>query len=388
MYTNASARAVREAYDRLSAREQRERLHLTPAYRSAYNRALDNEDRMTLPRYFWRKWLPLLGAEAAALYVVLRDMSRVEAARSDSWCWPEQAELGLRIGVSKNTLRKALGVLERHGFIRSERRREQLPRAWQMVQGTNRYEVYLDIPLTPEDAVELLLAEIKEHAEATDFRICAQSAAPVDKSLSSISALRASELKNCTQRGEEIQALGPSEFKICALNVSNEANSSNVRGTPSGKTPLREHPAVMGLSGAEKRERARLASEIGETLQRMSGACDGGAHPSMGFHRRVAFLMPVHLVREALRATRDGVDDRRAGRGGVRQDPSQYFGGIVKQLAHQHGVDLGLKTSPKHMICEARPEPNSTAPLELKISPEERARVRDSLRQLAKSFET
>jgi hypothetical protein len=119
----------------------------------------------------------------------------------------------------------------------------------------------------------------------------------------------------------------------------------------------------------------------------MSGACDGGAHPSMGFHRRVAFLMPMHLVREALRATRDGVDDRRAGRGGVRQDPSQYFGGIVKQLAQQHGVDLGLKTSPKHQICEKKPEPNATAPIpELEISPEERARVRESLRHLVESF--
>src|SRR5258708_3693737 len=162
MHAEARERAEREIYDRLSPNERRERLFLSPAYRSAYSRALDNEDRMTLPRYFWRKWLPLLGAEASALYVVLRDMSRVEAAGSDSWCWPEQSELGLRIGVSKNTLRKSLGVLERHGFIQSERRRERLPGTWQMVQRTNRYEVYLDIPLTPEDAVELLLAEIKE----------------------------------------------------------------------------------------------------------------------------------------------------------------------------------------------------------------------------------
>ena len=88
-----------------------------------------------------------------------------------------------------------------------------------------------------------------------------------------------------------------------------------------------------------------LAGEIGEALQRMSGIRDGGAHTSLGFHRRVAFLMPVHLVQEALRATRDGVDDRRAGRGGVREDPSKYFGGIVKQIARDHGIDLGLKSS-------------------------------------------
>src|SRR5580765_3895181 len=103
MHTEARGPAEREIYDRLSPNERRERLFLSPAYRSAYSRALDNEDRMTLPRYFWRKWLPVLGAEAAALYVVLRDMSRVEAAGTDSWCWPEQSELGLRIRSEEHT---------------------------------------------------------------------------------------------------------------------------------------------------------------------------------------------------------------------------------------------------------------------------------------------
>src|SRR5437870_13165097 len=125
MDTVERERIARGIYDRLSAGEKRERFVLSPAYRSAYNRAIDSEDRMTLPRYFWRKWLPVLGAEAAALYVVLRDISRVEVARSDSWCWPEQSELGRRIGVSTNTLRKSLVMLERHGFIQKRRRRER-----------------------------------------------------------------------------------------------------------------------------------------------------------------------------------------------------------------------------------------------------------------------
>jgi len=92
----------------------------------------------------------------------------------------------------------------------------------------------------------------------------------------------------------------------------------------------------------------------------------------------------VHLVRDALRATRDGVDDRRAGRGGVREDPSKYFGGIVKQLARDHGIDLGLKTS-------MAPPPTMTEPTRQRVgaplaepepSPEERERVREMLRDL------
>ena len=74
----------------------------------------------------------------------------------------------------------------------------------------------------------------------------------------------------------------------------------------------------------------------------------------------------------------------------MRQDPAQYFGGIVKQLARDHGIDLGLRTSAaggpareqdhKAASTVPRPEPET--------SPDERARVRELLRHLAASFET
>jgi hypothetical protein len=380
--------ALEGLYLGLSPKERRERLFVSPAYRSAYNRALDSEDRMTLPRYFWRKWLPLLGAKAAALYVVLRDIARVEAKGSDSWCWPEQSELGLRIGVSEYTLRKLLAVLERHGFIMRERRREPRSGAWQMVQGTNHYNVYLDIPLTPHDAVELLLNEVRDHAGAADFGGDTACTIPVDNTLGAVSAPRGSDRRSCGQSIEEVRPLSSSDLRNCAPNVNNVDNLSNVRKIPSGKRPLREHPSVMQLSGTERRERARLAVEIGDTLQRMSGERDGGPHSSLGFHRRVAFLMPAHLVHEALRATRDGVDDRRAGRGGVRQDPSKYFGGIVKQLAQKHGIDLGLKTSPPRQAPAGKPTSEALpSAAEPGPAPEERARVRELLRDLQRRFE-
>src|SRR5262249_12837946 len=128
-------RVARDIYQNLSPKERREQIVASPKYRLTYNRILDSEDRMTLPRYFWRRWLPILGAEAASLYVVLRDIARVELAGKDSICWPEQNELGRRLGVSKNTLRKCLAVLETHGFIECKRRREKGAK-WGKVQGT------------------------------------------------------------------------------------------------------------------------------------------------------------------------------------------------------------------------------------------------------------
>jgi len=363
---------VQRVWEGLSPAERRERFFLRPAYRTARDRILDSEDRTSLPRYALSKWLPILGAEAFALWLLMRDMSRVEAARADSWCWPDQEELAARVGVSGNTVRKLLAVLEGHGFIRRERRRERVEGRWGEMQRTNRYEVFVDVPLVEADAVEALMADVLDEASRAEFRPGipgkermeslltsepeARANGPVDCLLTAKPEVGAADLNFCGQRNEGLQSLSHADLKSCARNVSNVANSSNVRETSSGKKPLREHPAVKRLTGVEKRERARLAVEIGETLQRMEGTRGGRAHHSLGFHRRVAFLMPPSLVQEALRATRDAVDDRRAGKGGVRQDPSQYFGGIVKQLALESGIDLGLKSSPERW----RSEPTTT----------------------------
>lgn len=395
MDTATRERTAKGIFERMSPEERRSTLVLSPAYRSEYNRLLDSEDRMTLPRYFWRRWLPVLGAEAASLYVVLRDMARVEAARSDAWCWPEQHELARRLGVSKNTRRKSLSLLEVNGFIRTTRRRERPVGEWRLVQATNSYEVFLDIPLTERDAVELLAREMAEQVtDAGGPGRSPEAERSFYASLSPNSALSATEFKNCTQWGERNQAVGSTEFKICAPNVSNVDNISNVRDTSRKQGTLREHPAVKRMTASERRDRATLAAEIGETLQRMSGDRSGEAHRSSGFHRRVAFLLPQTLVRMAIRATRDAVENRTSGRGGVRGDPGAFFGGIVKQLARDHGIDLGLKHSgkapprragielpPKHGAASrgiARPpaEPRIATPPELsaRVSPEEAKR--------------
>jgi hypothetical protein len=97
------------------------------------------------------------------------------------------------------------------------------------------------------------------------------------------------------------------------------------------------------MSLAEKRERSALAVEIGDMLKTMAGQRDGGEHKSLGFHRRLAFLMPEEFVREALRATRDAVEEHRAGRKTLHGGPSAYFAGIAIQVAEREGIELGLR---------------------------------------------
>jgi len=53
--------------------------------------------------------------------------------------------------------------------------------------------------------------------------------------------------------------------------------------------------------------------------------------------------MPETLLRKALMATRDAVDDQRAGRKTLRGGASAYFAGVVKQIAEDEGIELGLR---------------------------------------------
>jgi hypothetical protein len=109
------------------------------------------------------------------------------------------------------------------------------------------------------------------------------------------------------------------------------------------------YPAVHALEHEAREQCKALAFEIGESLKTMSGDRGAEPHKSAGFHRRVARLMPEILLREALMATRDALEQRRSGRGGLRSDPGAFFAGAVKELARREGIDLGLKPSARRI---------------------------------------
>src|SRR5262245_6919518 len=106
---------ARDIYQTLSAKERRERLVLSPTYRSAYNELVDAADLVSVPRYLYTHWLEIIGPVAVALYMVLREESRTGARAGELWCWPKQSELGAKLGINDKTTRKYLQLLESHG---------------------------------------------------------------------------------------------------------------------------------------------------------------------------------------------------------------------------------------------------------------------------------
>lgn len=325
-------------YEELSPDERRRRIVLEPAYRSAYNELLDIEDRMSVPRYFWRKWLPVLGPVPASLYIVLRDMSRVDAKTSEAWCWPDQTELGRMVGVKdQKTVRKHLRLLEEHGFIAQEAsyyHRED----WGKRRGTNRYLVFLDIPLTQEDAVELLLREASRSVQAEehhDGKFSRYGAEAVDNSPMTGNFPGMYDGKNSLAKARE---KSPSNVNVPTSNVLN-----NVIRRASKKSAFRNHPVVRAMSEAEQAEKEALAYQISDQLKIMSGDRTSDAHKSLGLIRRICYLMPEQLVREAIISTRDAIEEQRSGRKSLREGPGGYFAGIVRAIEEREGLDLGVK---------------------------------------------
>lgn len=118
------------------------------------------------------------------------------------------------------------------------------------------------------------------------------------------------------------------------------------------------------MTDEERNAREGLAWEVGESLKTWAGDRDGGQHKSYGFHLRVCYLMPEVLIREALAATRDAVEEQRSGRKSIRS-LGGYFGRTVQALASEHGIDLdvGWKGAPpKHPKAELRAQSPVRAP--------------------------
>lgn len=323
---------LKEEYEALSPEERRRRVFLEPAYRDAYNEITQAERIAVVPLYFWRTWVPVLGPVASMLYMRLRQYCYWNPASGETRieCWPKQSTLAAEIGVKdRKTIRAALVLLESHGFI-ERKTTYHLDANGRPHQGSDHYLVYFEVPLVAADAAELLIRETKPKAESGGAAYGGNNSPhrtwAVDKS----------------PYGGKIYPHIAGE-KIPTRSITKNYNS-NVQNVLLHGDQEEGAPEAEGKSRGSKRfgiapEAERLATEIGDTLLAMEGDRSSEEHRSAGFHRVIVSRMPEMLLRQAIMATRDALDSRN-----LRGRPSAYFAGVVKQLAADEGIDLGLKT--------------------------------------------
>lgn len=371
-------RTLTEFYEKLSPEERRGRIYLNPIFRDPYNRISQAHRQFPIPAYLWEKWVPVLGLLPVGVYVELRRMCFVNDAAGErrTIVWPKQETLARRLGVKKrHTIAAALRVLEEHGFIERRRTTYNDKRTGRLRRGVTEYDVMWEFPLVAADAVELLIVQTTPVESDLDRRAekGPYGAKPVD---------------NSHHRAEKRPSTTAEKRPCELLPRTITTNVTNVDVTSYRKSSLQKRAEVLGLSAKERADREGLALEVGDALKTWEGRWDGKGHQSEGFHRRVAFLLPENLVREALAATRDAMERQRSGEGGCRQGPSAYFAGVVKNLAAEAGVDLelGRGSSSRSAPGDRKPaqEPRKALttgprPEEPQMSPEE---VREALRAL------
>lgn len=322
---------IEELYESLSPEERRDRIILAPAFRDAYNEITEAHRVIQVPKYFWDKWVPTLGPVAATLYMRLRQYCyyNPQTGERRDWCWPKQSTLAREIGIrDRKTLRKSLTLLEEHGFIRRERTVHRATHG-QIRRGTDKYFVYFEIPLVTADAVTLLIKE-STTLKTLDIDHKGKKSSYGDEAHEELDhkgkiSLSAAREKIPSQRSTE------STYK----------NVTNV-GLKPVKEGLHHHPAVTVLTEEERSSREGLALRIGDELKALSQRRDVAPHGSEGFHRRVAAILGPKFVAEALTATRDAVEDSRAGRRKLKRGPDAYFAGVVRKIADREGIDLGV----------------------------------------------
>lgn len=349
----------------------RKQITVLPYYHQIENEITKSKQGIFVTSYFLTKWAPTLGHPAMNIVLALQKL-----ADKDGYTFASLGTIAERAGVSVPTLKRWLSTNPSVWEKRSSHQRKQ----WELlhkyflkskkrryIQGydeagqsrarrtTNLYQIAVDDPIHPEDEGKLyaLAAEriANQEYEEEHARIRQKGH---DSSTSSyrdhsdphrdpklvIREEKPASVDNSAYRDQSdpytVGSQGSGISSSYRINVPNVRDSSN-------KQALRAHPVVQAMSPEKKARKEALAFEIGEQLSTMAG--DGGLdlHKSAGFHTRVAFLLPEKFVYEALVATRDAIDDQRAGRKTLRSGPAAYFAGIVRQIAEREKIDLGVE---------------------------------------------
>jgi len=317
----------------------------------SYDKLTRPEVELRVPGYFMRFWSQHLSTGAFALYLHLRYMCWYDLKNpqnSRDYCWPKQATLARLIGSSRRSVQRHLQELEDLQLIRRKPTRYYDHERGKKLRGVDVYQIPYRVPLVAEhegkaavlDAEDLLqeAAERTENVPLTPER--QNDALVIEEPERQFGALVSYPPP---KRQNVVGTAAPNLRTEVVLEIPNVTNVRESR-PGSGRGSLQGDPRVQAMSPKELESRERMAQEIGRQLHLMAGNGDypTADHKSLGFHRRVAYLMPKRCVYEALAATRDAVEDDRAGRKTVHT-VAAYFAGTVQRIALRERIDLGVE---------------------------------------------
>jgi transcriptional regulator with XRE-family HTH domain len=151
-------------------------IEVQPFYHDLRNQLVNPNDVLVCSHYFFREWKPRLGPVLSLLIMELRDRCYRNKATGEvrNTCWPSQTELARAMGVSVDTIARALKGELASLFVRVEPRYRYDPVRKKKIRTSSIYHVAMDEPLLPED--EAALHELLTRAETVDTSSTPQSA--------------------------------------------------------------------------------------------------------------------------------------------------------------------------------------------------------------------
>jgi len=321
--------SLRRYYEALTPEERRARILLVPAYRDSYNELIHAHRTVEQPAYFWERWVPVLGPIAAVLYMKLRQYCFYRQGPADDVCWPRQDTLAREIGIrSAESLRAALQVLEREGFIERQRSCRVDPRSGRPIRGTDRYVVFFEIPLRAEDAAELLIRSVHQIPMTLDSANAVKPPLGANGPMAEKPLL--GDLEGSPNAG--IPLLGDAN----AVKPRYGAGGNTALATPANAVKPRAEVNVQRfqrstLSSTDSRfsetsPAQELANQIAEELDDPD---------SLKWFRLIADKLPEGRIRIVLSETRAARDEGR-----LRGSAGAYFTGGVRRVAVELGIAL------------------------------------------------
>lgn len=303
---------------------------------------------LRVPAYFMKNWAPILSPGAVVLYLQLRFMCFYDTKNPENsrdYCWPSQKTLATLTGQGARSIFRYLKELELHGLIWREAKYEYNEGRGKKVRSVDWYHVPHKLPLLPEDMARLAIQETEDQVRRSAEHPENVTTSPTRQIGNQVKSYPHSH-RPTRQFGDGVKHRQFGDGNYIPEIVHNVINvDSKTSKSEAGQTSLMLHPQVQSLTGQQREECERRAFEIGEQLKRMAGDRSEEDHPSAGFHKRVAFLMPHRFIDEALTSTRDALEDQHSGRKNLNRGPAAYFAGIIRRIALREGIDLGIDWS-------------------------------------------
>lgn len=118
-----------------------------------------SDDVLSVPNYFFNFWYFFLGADAAILYVLLKD----DCFEGENFCCPDMELIKAKLNrSSQSSINRIINVLEKYDFIKKIQRLDKNNNKRRAVPF---YKVRQNIPMLSQDLIEQLPDLLKEEHE-------------------------------------------------------------------------------------------------------------------------------------------------------------------------------------------------------------------------------